>query len=106
MHAVGADRGIGVCDKVVVEGAAHAVRRLIDASEPMVELHDLWWHGARQRRMQVAAMSQEIRRTIGLLGAGAEQDVEHHFAALPVAIIPRARIEGVGAQSVLETESA
>src|SRR5262245_26295386 len=106
MHTVGADRGIGVGDMAVVEGEAHAVRRLVDASEPMVVFYSLWRYGARQRCMQVAAMGQEVRRAIGPLGVGAEQDIEQYLAVLPVAIVPRTRIESVGAQAVLEPQPA
>jgi hypothetical protein len=72
----------------------------------MVEFHDVGRHRTGQRGMEIATMGQQIGRAVFVLGRRPEQHVEQDLAGLPVAVVPRARIEGVGAQPVLQSQAA
>ena len=51
-------------------------------------------------------MGEQVGCAVFLLGGRAENHVEQHLAGLPVAVVPRARIEGLGAQLLLEAKPA
>ncbi len=85
---------------------ANAIADLIESDQLVVEPDHLIGNGAGERRMQVAAMRQQIRRAELLLGALAKNHVELDFAGAPVAVVPGARIERLRAQARFQSEAA
>ncbi len=106
MHAVGADHGIGVGSRTIGERQPDAVSSFIQSGQLVAEFHAFVGHGAGKRRMQIAAMREQIGRAELRLRALAEDHVELDVAALPVAVIPGARIERPAAHPLLEAELA
>ena len=56
--------------------------------------------------MQVAAMQQQVRRAVSLLGLGAEAELEQMLARVPYAVGPGRRLEADLAQQRLQPERA
>ena len=106
MNAVCADHGVGHRRCAVGKRQPHAIAGLIQSGQSVVELDAVVGHGARQRRMQVAAMRQQIGRTEFLFGALAEDHVELDFTGAPVAVVPGARIERLSAKPLLQPQPA
>ena len=106
MHAVGADHGVGLDAWPLAKLSRTPCGRLVDAGQPVIEPDQLGRHGARQRRMQVAAMGQQIGRAVVLSAAGPNIMSNSTSPVSPVPVVPRARIEGVGAQPRLEAQPA
>ena len=90
----------------VGEAQSNAACRLLDAGQTMVEPQAVRRDDACQRFVKVAAMGQQIRRAVLRLGRGAEHHVEQDLAGLPVPVVPRARIEGLGAQHRFQPQAA
>ena len=63
-------------------------------------------HDARQGGVEIAAMREQIRRTITFFGGLAEDHVETNVAGIEVLVVPGAGIEGGRAQVRLEAEAA
>ena len=106
MNAVGADHGIGRGGCTIGERQPDALAGLVQPDQFVVELDAIVRHRARQRRMQITAMRQQIGRAKFLFGALAENHVELDFAGAPVAVVPGARIERLAAKSLFQPEPA
>ena len=106
MNAVGADHGIGGRGCAVGKGQPNAIAGLIQPDQLVVQPDAFIGNGAGERRMQIAAMRQQIGRAEFLFGALAKNHVEFDFAGAPVAVVPGARIERLRAQSRFQPQPA
>ena len=106
MDAVGADHGIGCHSCAVGKGEPDALAAFLQPDQFVIEPDAFVRNGAGERRMQIAAMRQQIGRAELLLGALAKNHVELDFAGAPVAVVPGARIERLRAQSRLQPQPA
>jgi len=93
MHAVGADHGVGRCGAAIGKAEADAIPRGIETNQFVAEPDAARRDDARKRRMQVAAMREQIGRAEFLLGALAKDHVELDLAGPPVPVVPGAWIE-------------
>ncbi len=106
MDPVRADHGVGSFGCAIGKGEPNALADLVNADQFMIEPDAFIRDSARQRRVQIAAMRQQIGRAEFLLGTFAENHIEFDFAGAPVAVVPGARIEGLRAQPCLQPEPA
>ncbi len=106
MHPVGADDGIGGLARSVGEAEQDGIPAPVDADQPLFEGDQLRRHGGEQRRVQIAAVHQQIGRAVSCLGVLPESQLEKILAAVPDAIGPRRRLEGEPAQQGLQSERA
>src|SRR6185437_1471995 len=92
--------------RTIRKAQPNAVGGFIKADELMIQPDMLVGHGACERRMQVAAMGQEIGCAELRFRALAEDHVELDFTGAPVAVVPGARIERLAAHARFEPEPA
>ena len=72
----------------------------------MIELQHVLRHDARQSCVEIAAVRQQVRCAITLLGAFAEDHVEANLSCVKISVIPRSGIEGGRAQTLLKSKGA
>ena len=106
MHAVCADDGVGSSGCAIGKAQPYAVAGLVESDQPVAKLDALVGNGARERRMQVSAMRQQIRRAKLPFGGFAEDHVELDVAGAPIAVVPGTRIEGLLAHFSFKPEFA
>ncbi len=106
MHPVGADHGIGMRAGAVGEAQRHARTLAVEAGELFLVDDQLRRHGGEQRRVQIAAMHEEVGRAVARLGLGAECQLGQVLAGIPHAGGPGAGLEGLPFQLRLQPERA
>lgn len=103
MNAVRTNNGIR--DRLFTAGKAeaNAPLSLIQSNQLVAELYAVAGNSAGQSGMQIAPMSQQIGGAKFPFRYLAENHVEFDFAGSPIPIVPGAWIEGLLAQSRLES---
>src|ERR1700759_4609509 len=93
MYAVGAHQQVGCCHHAVLEPGFHLVAVLADLETAMREMHPLRGHGPGQRRMQLAAMKDVVRRTKLGFDRLSERRAGERAAILPPTLVEERRPE-------------
>jgi len=107
VNAVSANDGIGVGPHAISEIKPDtAVSALFERDELMIEPQHAIRHDAGQGGVEIAAVRQQVRCAITLLGGFAEDHVEANLASIEVPVIPGAGIERGRAQFRLKSKGA
>src|ERR1700719_3160018 len=99
MNAVRSNDRVRNRDRAIGKRQSDAIAGLIQSDQSVAQLDVFGRYCAGQGGVQVSAMSQQIGRAELAFGALAKNHVEFDFAGSPVPVVPRARVEGLFAQS-------
>src|SRR3979411_3107431 len=93
MNAVRADDRIHDCGRAIGKRYSDAIACLVQTYQFGAQLGAFAGNRTGESRVQVATVSQQIRRAELLFGALAENHVEFDFAGSPIPVVPGARVE-------------